>query len=233
MKKNAKDVLARRLNELMESRPDLNSQVKLSQKMGTGQTNIGRIRRGEVNATAEIVQKIADAFGVTVGDLYDDTERPIARSLRRPASVLEEGPALRPSRNIPIVGVAIGGPQGHLNIDSYAVGQGEGYVSFPSSDPGAYVLKVRGDSMRPRIKSGEFIVVEPNAEAQQGDEVVVKLRDDGVIVKELLWIRDGEMSLGSINDSVPPMTVPLSSIQYVHRVAAIVPRGSPFLLPGH
>jgi phage repressor protein C with HTH and peptisase S24 domain len=133
---------------------------------------------------------------------------------------------LRQGRYVAIVGTGRGGPDGYLSIDDFPPGQGDGFIYTYSPDPTAYALRVRGDSMRPRIKSGEFIVVETMIEAKPGDDVVVKLADDRAMVKELLWIRDGEVSLGSINDSIPPMTIQLAEIKSIHRVAAIVPRGS-------
>lgn len=206
------------------------TQAQLAKEAGMSQSAIGNYESGVRDSSRKVV-KLAQTLGVRAEWLANGHGDP----LPAPASVgsLEPGPELKPSRAIPIVGVARGGPEGHINIDAWPEGQGESYVSLPTADPEAYVLKVRGDSMRPRIKSGEFIVVEPNMEAQQGDEVVVKLLDDGLIVKELLWIRDGEVSLGSVNDAVPPITKPLDEIGYMHRVAAIIPRGSLLLRSGH
>lgn len=133
---------------------------------------------------------------------------------------------LRPGRFVAIVGIGQGGPDGYISIDDYPAGQGDGEIFTYSPDPNAYAIRVRGDSMRPRIKSGEYIVAEPSNEAMPGDDVVVKLRSEKAMVKELLWQRDGEVSLGSINASVPPITIPLDEIVSIHRVAAIVPRGS-------
>jgi phage repressor protein C with HTH and peptisase S24 domain len=138
---------------------------------------------------------------------------------------------LKPGRFVAIVGIAQGGIDGYINIDGYLPGQGDGEIYTYSQDPGAYGIRIRGDSMRPRIKSGEFIVAEPNTEAMPGDDVVVRLTGDKTMVKELLWRRDGEVSLGSINASVPPITLQLDEIESIHRVAAIVPRGSALLRP--
>jgi hypothetical protein len=43
-----------------------------------------------------------------------------------------------------------------------------GLRRYPSRDPNAYALRVKGDSMRPRIKPGEFVLVEPNTPPQPG-----------------------------------------------------------------
>lgn len=134
-------------------------------------------------------------------------------------------------RQVPVVGQAQGGPDGYISIHDYPPDQGDGWIIMPTRDPSAYGLRVRGDSMRPRIKSGEFILVEPSFEAQPGDDVVVKFRDGSAVAKELLWVRDDEVCLGSINNGVPPMTRPLESVQTIHRIAAIIPRGSPLHVP--
>lgn len=134
---------------------------------------------------------------------------------------------LKDGRAVAVVGEVQGGPDGYISIDDYPPGHGNAVIPCAwSQDPGAYGLRVRGDSMRPRIKSGEYIVVEPNSEAQPGDDVVVKFLDGSAVVKELLWIRDGDLRLGSINNEVQPITRSLTDIAYIHRVAAIMPRGA-------
>lgn len=157
----------------------------------------------------------------------------IERRKNPDSSIFNAGPDLnlRPGRFVAVVGTGKGGADGFLSIDDYPAGQGDGFIYTYSPDPGAYGVRVRGDSMRPRIKSGEYIIAEPNIQAQPGDDVVVKLKDGRAMVKELLWERDGEVSLGSINEAIQPVAVPLSEIESIHRVAAIVPKGSALLRP--
>lgn len=139
---------------------------------------------------------------------------------------------LREGRPVAIVGEVQGGPDGFISIDDYPAGHGHSHLpEVRSHDSAAYGLRVRGDSMRPRIKSGEYIAVEPNVEAQPGDDVVVKFVDGSCVVKELLWIRDGDVCLGSINNHIGPITRPLTKIIHIHRVAAIMPRGSAVEVP--
>lgn len=141
-------------------------------------------------------------------------------------SNVEAAPALRQFKDVPVVGTVEGGPEGWLEELAYPVGYGDGCVTFPAKDVNAYALRVRGESMRPRIKSGEFIVVEPNSASQPGDDVVVICSDGRKMVKELRYIRDDEACFGSINNGFAPITLPLSEIDAIHYVAAIVPRGA-------
>ncbi|WP_350029769.1 XRE family transcriptional regulator [Caballeronia sp. INDeC2] len=124
-------------------------------------------------------------------------------------------------RAIPVVGRAQLGDNGHWADMEYPVGHGDGYIDFPTKDPDAYALKCEGDSMRPRIKDGEFVVIEPNQEIQPGDEVLVKSKDGRVMVKEFLYKRAARTHLISANDAHKPITLQDDEIEKMHFVRAI------------
>lgn len=63
------------LKFLMSERPELGSQPLLAARSGVGQTTIGRILRGEVNATSENLKKICDAFDCEVNFIYWPVDR--------------------------------------------------------------------------------------------------------------------------------------------------------------
>lgn len=142
------------------------------------------------------------------------------------ASNVEAAPELRDTRRIPVVGEVQGGVDGYLEELQYPVGHGEGYVECQSSDSSAFALRVRGDSMHPRYRAGEFIVVEPSIEAQPGDDVVVALKDGRKLLKELNWIRDGEVQLLSVNNHFAPLTLPLSAVLSIQLAAHRVRRNA-------
>lgn len=137
----------------------------------------------------------------------------------------EDGPPLPPFKLVPIVGTVQGGDDGYLLEYDTVAGHGDGNIAYPTKDINAYAVRVRGDSMRPRIKSGEFIVVEPNQICMPGDDVVVCLKNGRKMVKEFLYERDEEITLSSINNSHGSITVPSKEIEKMHYVAAIIPRG--------
>ena len=141
-------------------------------------------------------------------------------------SNLEAGPLLRPSKSVPVVGEVKGGDDGYLDELQYPVGHGDGTVDYPTADPNAYALRVRGDSMHPRYRAGEYIVVEPNIEAQPGDDVVVALMDGRKLLKELNWQRDGEVQLLSVNNHFGPLTLLDTEIHTIQLVAGRVRRSA-------
>ncbi|WP_455154532.1 LexA family transcriptional regulator [Cupriavidus campinensis] len=129
-------------------------------------------------------------------------------------------------RKIPVRGMAQLGDNGHFVDVEYPVGHGDGYVFFPTKDPDAYALRCNGESMRPRVKHNEFVVVEPNTQIQNGDEVLVKSQDGRVMVKELAYVRDGIVHLSSVNERHGMVRIPQELIERLHFVAGIVKRSA-------
>lgn len=132
-------------------------------------------------------------------------------------------PITTPFKDIPIVGIAQLGPEGYWT----ALSPSEGHVAFPTKDPDAYALRLRGDSMSPAIRSGWVAIIEPNGDLVPGEYVYIKLHgmhDEGEsMVKELLRADDYEVSLMSINDAFGRRSIPWEQIQHCYPVGAIVP----------
>ncbi|MNN00111.1 LexA repressor [compost metagenome] len=114
------------------------------------------------------------------------------------------------------------GDNGHFSDIEYPVGHGDGFLVFPTTDPDAYGLRCNGDSMRPRVKHNEFVVVEPNHAVTNGDEVLVKSQDGRVMVKELAYVRDGVVHLSSVNERHGMVRIPQDQIERLQYVAGIV-----------
>lgn len=125
---------------------------------------------------------------------------------------------LNEMRRIPVVGEVKGGDDGFFDELVYPIGHGEGYLLFPTTDPLAYGLRVRGDSMHPRYRHGEFVVVEPSFEPSPGDDVVVVCSNGRKMLKMLNWRRGDEIQLMSVNSDHRPLTVALSEIQSMQLV---------------
>lgn len=211
-------ILQKNLDFLM-SRHETND-TQVAQKLDIPQTTIYRIRTGETkNPRVDTLAKIADHFRVSVEALTKTDLRTAELSTTRV-------PIATPFQQVPVVGHVKGGPDGFLEELGYPVGEGDGHVEYPARDKNAYALRVKGDSMRPRIRPGEFVIIEPNHQARPGDDVVVSTKDGRKLLKEFLYERNGDITLGSINTENGPLTIARSDIAALHYVAAIVPAGA-------
>lgn len=135
------------------------------------------------------------------------------------AAHFEPGPAFtRGWQVVHIKGCAQLGPDGYWD----ALSADDGSVDVPSSDPDAYALRVKGDSMMPAIRSGWVVWCEPNRDLVPSEYVMVRTTDGQCTVKELLYINDREVSLMAVNDGYGRLTVPIEQIEQIHHVGGIV-----------
>lgn len=150
--------------------------------------------------------------------------RPLSKEMAHLLTDVETAPELINSGKVPVVGEVKAGLDGYLEELQYPVGHGDGTVDYWTKDRSAYALRVRNDSMHPRYRAGEFVVVTPSVEAISGNDVVVCCHDGRKLLKQLNWIRDGELQLLSINGDYGPMTMAVSDVLSIHRVAGSVGR---------
>jgi transcriptional regulator with XRE-family HTH domain len=122
-------------------------------------------------------------------------------------------------RTVRIVGEALASSTGEWLVLKPASHGTE--LDFPSEDRDAYSIRIEGDAFHPRVKSGEYLVIEPGRDLAAGDEVLVTLKDGRSLLRELAWRREGSTALNSLVDG-HRMTVLDSEIKTIHYVAAIV-----------
>ena len=199
-------------------------QVDFATAIGRPPDYISRVLGGKKNLGEGLARDVESIVGLE--PFWLDQERNSEGALQ--AADLEPGPDLPEYfRRIPIVGTAQLGNDGYWVETGYPVGIGEGFVEFVSRDINAYVLRVRGQSMAPAIRSGNLVVVEPNSEPMSGDYAVVCTRDGMCAVKEFLYRREGVWHFRSVNDAYESLALPEDEITKVHPVGAILP-GSKF-----
>jgi len=122
---------------------------------------------------------------------------------------------------VPVVGKAQLGPDGYWEETQHPVGHGDGGIAWRSCDSNAYALLCVGDSMSPRIRHGEYVIVEPNHQIIPGDEVLIKTVEGLVMIKLYLYERDSRIHLESINNSYGQIIVETKNVTKLHYVAGI------------
>jgi phage repressor protein C with HTH and peptisase S24 domain len=127
--------------------------------------------------------------------------------------------AKMPIHNVPVIGFAEAGTGGYFDDGGFPVGKGWEEIALPSiTDEHAYALEISGDSMKPSYRDGDIIIVSPATPVRKGDRVVVKTRDDEVIVKELKRKTTKSVELKSLNAEHRDRTLPMSDIVWIARI---------------
>ena len=65
-------------------------------------------------------------------------------------------------------------------------------------------LKIKGDSMAPRILEGDVVIVRSQPTAESGEIAVVAINGDFATCKKIFWDDAGGISLVSLNPNYPP-----------------------------
>lgn len=183
------------------------SQEQMAERLGVTQGAIGHWLKGIREPKLEMINRMLSELGLPELTIPGES------------SELVPGPQLsRPFRAARILGTAQLGPDGYWD----ALAASDGYVDVPSSDPDAYALRVKGDSMTPAIRNNWVVWCEPNHALIPGEYVMVRRTNGECMVKELLYENELEVSLMAVNDGYGRLTIAREEIEQIHHVGGIV-----------
>lgn len=131
---------------------------------------------------------------------------------KKGGSPLEPHDAQTPPSKAQLRGIAVMGESASWRWDEMLPAEG----SVPWNRPGCYALRVMGDAMDPRYRSGEYLVIREDAKPEPDNDVLVVLHDGTAMIRELGSIRDGQVTLRKMAGS--RTTLAMSDIQFIHRI---------------
>lgn len=201
-----KSTLGQRVKFLREKVLNL-SMTQLAEKLGVTMASVSKIEKDQ---TADISANTAHRFGALVEPHGYDVKWLI-------------GGGDKPSvgRKIPIVGNTQAGPEAMWFDMGYPAGFSDTYIDFPSKG-NTYGLMVVGSSMDPYYREGEAVIVDPQAEPVTGEVVVVRMKDDEVMLKVFTGVRNGDVVLDSLNTSYSRQLRKQEDILFMHLVVGKV-----------
>ncbi len=142
----------------------------------------------------------------------------LSRALSTTADYLLTGSATRPDR-IPLLSRIPGGDPVAWTDGEYPAGFGEEYVDRGDiTDPNAFALIVEGDSMVPRINSGDIVIISPNTPVDNRSIAAVSINDDDRTLKRVLFLENGTVLLQPENETYPPIVCPRNAVRFIGRV---------------
>lgn len=184
------------------------------------QGTVSQYMTGGMPLNIEALLKLATALAFDPAEVSPRLASTFLPQNQNSRAQLEPGPDLtRPFKRTRILGIAQLGPEGYW--DALAVA--DGWLDVPTTDPDAYSLRVKGDSMAPAIRSGWVVWCEPNHQLIPGEYVMVRCVDGQSMVKELLYENAEEISLMAVNATYGRLTIARSDIEQIHYVGGIVP----------
>lgn len=161
------------------------SMSELARRVGTAKSAISRYFKGTREFPLNKVGEFASALHTTPDFLLG----------------MEYEPQQSQGLQIPVLGTVAAG------IPISAVEDILDYEEVPQSweNQGEFfALKINGDSMEPRMESGDVVIVKQQSDANSGDTIIVLVNGDDATCKRLQKTDNGIM-LVSTNPKYPPM----------------------------
>lgn len=120
---------------------------------------------------------------------------------------------------IPVIGLAQAGDEGYFDDAGFPCGGSWEDVRVPGElDDNVYALEIAGDSMDPVLRSGDRVLVAPNATVRRGDRVVVKTLGGEVMAKELQKLTETVVELISLNPDYENRILPRQEVLWIGRI---------------
>lgn len=205
-----KETIAERIKRLRERKNW--SQRELAEACGwSTQSRVGNYESGARKISIDDASIIAKALGVEPTELLFGEKQNVGQEELTYAGKARKG-------IVKVIGEAILGANGAVDM----VELRDGWLKIYSDDPNAFGLKVRGDSMWPRIQSGEYVLIEPSRNISPGDEVFVRTVEGHNMIKKLGYHRDGKYEFISVNQNHAPITMQESEVAKIEYVAGIL-----------
>jgi phage repressor protein C with HTH and peptisase S24 domain len=133
--------------------------------------------------------------------------------------LITDGSGKTALHSVPLIGFAEAGAGGFFDDGGFPVGKGWEETALPTvTDEHAYALEISGDSMKPAYRDGDIIIVSPAAAVRKGDRVVVKTKNDEVMVKELKRKTAKSIELKSLNAEHRDRTFAMSDVVWIARI---------------
>ena len=162
------------------------TQGELAAKLGVAQNTVSNWESGIRNPDPESLKKLANVLECSVDFLLENDSA--------------DGRGKR-GKKIPVLGYVKAG----IPIDRIEEIVDYEEISEEMAAGGEFFgLKVRGDSMEPKISEGDVVIIRKQSDVLSGEIAIVCVNGDEVAIKKFLKHENG-VSLVSFNHAYPPM----------------------------
>lgn len=179
------------------------SQKKLSEGLHVSQQTVGSWEVNRTTPSPDVMRRIADYFNVSIDHLYGRDTTDNSNSTVRSSGV-----------RIPVYGeTAAGIPI--IAIENFDSDDPDDWEEIPEdmAKSGEYIaLRIKGDSMEPRMRTGDVVIVRLQPEVENGDIAIVRVNGDEATCKKIKKTPEGVMLI-SLNPAYEPMFFTKKQVQ--------------------
>ena len=164
------------------------TQLDLAKYMGVSTASVSNWCKGIKLPRMDKVDRICDYLHINHSDLMENKVHSSSETFAHPVTINVLG---RVAAGVPIEAVTDIVDTEEITEELARTGEFFG-------------LKIKGDSMEPRICDGDVVIVRQQEDADSGDTVIAMVNGNDAVCKRLLKYKDG-ISLISLNTKYEPM----------------------------
>jgi transcriptional regulator with XRE-family HTH domain len=187
---------------------------QVAARTGLDTGNLSRLERSLQGWTQDSLVKIAEALGVQVSSLF------VGDDLAKVGEVTELGRLVGVSREYKKAKL-----DGCFVLNPLADDREGIVIKHATFDTAAYGLVIKGDSLRPRYKSGEYCIVEPMTQVRPGIDCVIELVNGMSLIREFFIRREDEIEFLDVASN-ERLTIPTAEIKSLAPIVGHYPAGS-------
>lgn len=175
------------------------SQASLAKELKAGVSTVASWEVGKRFPSRENMEQLADIFNVDLAYLYGETE------IRQRIHIDNDGNAMVPINDVAVKIPVLGRVAAGIPIN--AITEIEDTEEIPrklAKTGDFFALKIKGDSMEPKISNGDVVIVRQQDDAETGDIVIAMVNGDDAVCKRLRKYKEG-LELISTNPNYAPI----------------------------
>lgn len=193
------------------------SQETVALKCGWTQGGLGHYLNGKIALNLDSAIKLAEVLEINVSDFSPTLASQLAN-----APVTQVKTTIRKQSFVPVRGTAQMGSNGYWHEYDGQGDSGEGYLEVHNAKSKMYAIRAVGTSMFPAIRSGWFVVFDPDREPMAGEYVHVILKDGQNMIKEFISNQHGILTLMSVN-GMERLSFNISDVEVLNAFTEIQP----------
>ncbi len=195
-------------NRLKNLRKEFNyTQKDMGDILGITASAYGFYEQGRTEPTLDILEKLSNVFSVSIDYILGNDDVRLKNEIKIDNVV-----------KLPVLGSVRAGTGG------WAIEEviGHEYAFNLCADTSDYYyLKVKGDSMEPRISEGDLALVKKQSDVESGDLAIVLINGDEGVIKKVIK-RDDCLELHSFNAYYPVRVFSGQALQDVKIIGKVI-----------
>lgn len=175
------------------------SQASLAKELKAGVSTVASWEVGKRFPSRENMEQLADIFNVDLAYLYGETE------IRQRIHIDNDGNAMVSINDVAVKIPVLGRVAAGIPIN--AITEIEDTEEIPrklAKTGDFFALKIKGDSMEPKISNGDVVIVRQQDDAETGDIVIAMVNGNDAVCKRLRKYKEG-LELISTNPNYAPI----------------------------